>query len=659
MTNTIAFPAGVARKPAQLCEKCQPIFHQPLNFNERDDARWFEHHEDLVSLQSSADRGCSLCAQFLRGFQNFFSDDYVAKTGRVLLHSSWPEGCMMLNLTVRRRSTVPGKLTHRVWLRPTLNQGTSPIDSICMVGLKDLTLTAVDYDAPNLNISTADALPLCKLWLSECLGTHQTCHAPLTPAMLPTRLIDAGDKGPRLCLSGDIESDACYVALSHCWGSLDFLTLRKNNIDIFRKQIPNLALTKTFRDAIYITQYLGFRYVWIDSLCIVQDDKADWAQEADLMTGVYGGSTVTIAASSATDGSVGCFFNRPKTWRCQIHTGRDAGQILYDGVIEHSTTRLNIPLHSRAWAVQERYLSRRILHFYENEVFWECLWCCRCETFPNESIDRVHSNAFELSPKRITRLQWPHIINHYSQRKLTRSSDKLVAIGGLARLVHETSKDEYLGGMWRKNLEMQLCWTSGVQNQSKSETYTAPTWSWASSNAHVIPAEEDDGREEPDHLCIKIIEAKVHPALSNTFGGITAGVLRISCEILCKATICFGNWNESAIILDGVSRKVYISLDGLEEPPLGQTQLFNFYLLVVAAGGDGDRRNPRGLLLEPTGKKNGQYRRKGMFKDPKHPTNPSEFLGIFDKVDCRLRACDSVDVTLGNNGAKRYVIDIV
>jgi hypothetical protein len=441
------------------------------------------------------------------------------------------------------------------------------IDSICMVGLKDLTWTAIDYDAPNLNISTADALPLCKSWLSECLGTHQTCRASITLAMLPSRLIDVGDKGPRLCLSGDIESDACYVALIHCRGSLDFLTLTKNNVDIFRKQIPNLALTKTFQDAIYITRYLGFRYLWIDSLCIVQDDTADWAREAGLMTEVYGGSAVTIAASSATDGSVGCFFNRPKTWRCQIRASRDAGQMFYDGVTEHSLGPLNIPLHSRAWVVQERYLPRRILHFYKNEVFWDCLQSCKCETFPNELIDSIYTYAFSLSSKNITRLQWPHIVNYYSQRKLTRSSDKLVAIGGLARLIHETSKDEYLGGMWRNNLEMQLCLTSGLENQSKSKAYVALTWSWASSNAHVIPGEEDDGREEPDHLCIKIVEAKVNPAFSNNFGGITAGVLRISCEILCKATICYGALNESAIILDGVSRKVYISLDGLKELP--------------------------------------------------------------------------------------------
>jgi len=476
--------------------------------------------------------------------------------------------------------------------------------------------------------------------------------------MLPTRLIDVSDEGPKLCLSENIESDACYVALSHCWGSLDFLTLKKSNINIFQNQIPDSALTKTFSDAIHITQYLGFRYLWIDSLCIIQDDTADWAREAGLMTGVYGCSAITIAASSATDGSIGCFFSRPKTWRCQIRAGPNAEQILYD--VEYSHDRINIPLHSRAWVVQERYLSRRILHFYENEVFWECVQCCRCETFPNESVDRIHTYHFYLYPKRPTRRQWPQIVNYYSQRKLTRNTDKLIAIGGLARLIHQSSKDEYLGGMWRDKLEMQLCWTSGFEDHSVSKTYIAPTWSWASSTTHVIPAEEDDGREEPDRLCIEIIEAKVQPAFSDIFGGLTTGVLRLSCEILCKVTICLGSMHESAFILDGISHKVYVSLDGLDElPALGTTKLFDFYLLVVAAGGDGDRRHPRGLLLEPTGNQNGHYRRKGMFKDPQYPANPSEFLKIFNNVDYKLRLCDYVNATLGDDGATRYVIEIV
>ena len=283
------------------------------------------------------------------------------------------------------------------------------------------------------------------------------------------------DNRPRLCLSSDIEADACYVTLSHCWGSLDFLTLRKNNIDIFRKQIPNLALTQTFRDAIYITRYLGFHYLWIDSLCIVQDDTADWDRESALMAGVYGSSALTIAASSAADGSVGCFFNRPKTWRCQIRIGHDAGEVFYDGVADHSGSPLDIPLLTRAWVVQERYLSRRILHFSEDEVYWECLSDARSETFADEYVLRMHHPAFLLSPKRINRLQWPHIVNYYSARKLTRSSDKLVAIGGLARIIHEKTNDEYLGGMWRNNLEMQLCWTS---DKEKATTYMAPTWSW-------------------------------------------------------------------------------------------------------------------------------------------------------------------------------------
>ena len=124
--NTTAFPTGTARETAQLCAKCQPIFHQPLEFDEQNNPRYFEHHEDLMAFQSSADRGCSLCAQFLRGFDGISGDDTGLKTGQVRLSISWPEDCRALNLKIPHRSGVSEVLTYRVWLRPTFNQGTFP-----------------------------------------------------------------------------------------------------------------------------------------------------------------------------------------------------------------------------------------------------------------------------------------------------------------------------------------------------------------------------------------------------------------------------------------------------------------------------------------------------------------------------------------------------
>src|SRR5436190_220092 len=105
---------------------------------------------------------------------------------------------------------------------------------------------------------------------------------------VPTRLISIDDGNPRLRLSEELEKGLRYATLSHCWGTHKFLTLKTANLHLFRKQIPFDALTKTFRDAFHIAHYVGLFYLWIDSLCIIQDDPDDWKRESDLRMRVNG-----------------------------------------------------------------------------------------------------------------------------------------------------------------------------------------------------------------------------------------------------------------------------------------------------------------------------------------------------------------------------------
>jgi hypothetical protein len=92
----------------------------------------------------------------------------------------------------------------------------------------------------------------------------------------------------------------------------------RNNPEKFRVRIPLEGLTETFKDAIHTNRFLGLQYLWIDSLCILQDDPDDWMRESPSMSSVYGGATINIATSGAVDGSLGCFFDRHTSWRCQI-----------------------------------------------------------------------------------------------------------------------------------------------------------------------------------------------------------------------------------------------------------------------------------------------------------------------------------------------------
>ena len=200
---------------------------------------------------------------------------------------------------------------------------------------QDWDIEGLDYDSPWPHTSTGDSLPLCKVWLQECYKSHNGC-APSGARDLPTRLIYIAEITPRLCLSGELDKSIRYATLSHCWGLVKFPDLTTGSFGAFCQSIPSQALSKTFRDAIYIARYLGFSYLWIDSLCIFQDSEEDWARESSSMAKVYGGADLNIAASSARDGRDGCFFNRPSNWRCQVRVHTTEGEVLYDAVADQS-----------------------------------------------------------------------------------------------------------------------------------------------------------------------------------------------------------------------------------------------------------------------------------------------------------------------------------
>lgn len=160
-----------------------------------------------------------------------------------------------------------------------------------------------------------DSLGLARTWLNTCCESHAQCRSDSNGRLasnfqLPTRLLDIRSNVPRLTeTSNYIWVDRPhYATLSHCWGTEQFLCLTTDNVGrLTREGIALTELTKTFQDAITIARAVGLDYIWIDSLCIVQDDLGDWYKEAAAMSSVYSGSTLNIAASSAKSGKDGCF----------------------------------------------------------------------------------------------------------------------------------------------------------------------------------------------------------------------------------------------------------------------------------------------------------------------------------------------------------------
>ena len=216
-------------------------------------------------------------------------------------------------------------------------------------------------------------------WINDCIENHASCNKNQA-AHRPTRLLDV----VRFRSSGDIvliepeedpDDSIPYTTLSHCWGSPPSrpLTTTLGNLASRKERIRFDELPLTFRDAVTNTRKLKIPYLWIDSLCIIQDSPSDWKKEAGRMSIVYAGSICTLSALASKD-SNGGFFRVPKkesdfTVRYDLDLGAQRIRVF---PCEPSTWNLQGPLMDRAWTFQERELSRRILLFSRGELLWEC-----------------------------------------------------------------------------------------------------------------------------------------------------------------------------------------------------------------------------------------------------------------------------------------------
>lgn len=473
----------------------------------------------------------------------------------------------------------------------------------------------MDYGSSGPKANTIDALPLCKRWLEECETSHGCCRNS-TDNFLPTRLLYTGGSGPQLHLKDQIDSKIKYATLSHSWGLKKPQTLTSSTLDSFRQRIPPEALPKTFLDAIHVSKYLGFQYLWIDSLCIIQDSAEDWGRESSLMTQVYGNSALNIAATSGEDGDVGCFFDRERSWRCQARSSDR--RHLFDVYRWGWTRPRRDHLETRAWIVQERYLSQRSLHFAEEQIFWECDERPANETYPLEyptEIDKVHK-PYCLRKRPLARESWPGIVQKYAEGNLTKNSDKLIAIGGIAKLIHEHTQDDYIAGMWRKNLEDQLWWhvCAGHLGQRIPQS-TAPTWSWASINGCIkFPEDKDfaNGGGTRGRMCINVQDIQIGHPSQDRFGDVVNATIRLRCDFLHYAVIeDGGDLMFAKIHFDrGTADNVEVHFDCLDTQ--SETHFVHAYVIPIRKGVAESWTN--GLLLEPTGRERGQYRRLGYFR---------------------------------------------
>jgi hypothetical protein len=459
--------------------------------------------------------------------------------------------------------------------------------------------------------STRAALPRAQQRLKECSESHFQCKSSLRKR-IPTRLVSTAKNRVRL-VEGDFQRCLEYATLSHCWGNIKFLMLKKRNHKALQNHIPWGKLSKTFKDAIEIARELGFAYIWIDSLCIVQDDAEDWKRESSLMSDVYGGSGINIAASGAVDGRVGCYFERPQNQICQVQVKLGNRVNSYGCVTARMYHRFlsSMPLLGRGWAIQERLLPLRTLHFTSTEVFWECHQKTACETFIEQFPTSLtyHDSFFKKEP--LSRSMWCWIVERYSQCQLTYTKDKLVAISGVARIIQEQTRDQYVAGMWRKNLELQLCWYClpgpyALRQDQMAFPYRGPTWSWASLDCRIIMWEI--AYDEIKSTWIQVLDVHLQTLDYDPLGQLSRAQLRLSCFYLFDFDFkAPGGFGFGQIVIAGKSFRCQLTFDYLDGDK--QYKIQKAKAMPVLSAED----VVRGLLLAPTGKEQGQYQRIGCF----------------------------------------------
>lgn len=242
------------------------------------------------------------------------------------------------------------------------------------------------------------------------------------------------------------------------------------------------------------------RFLWIDSLCIVQDDTENWEKEAEKMASVYSNARLTLAAASARDSRDGLFSSAPAPEKRRVDTrGIDVGdrELYVRQVLPHFASdkfgwveSANLPLLGRGCVLQERLLSRRILYFSERELFWECMESIWCEC---GGIRSDETRKAPVMKKSEFGASWHRIIEAYTSLNLTKQSDKLPALSGIASQFHILlGKHTYLGGIWNNDLPDGLQWSVCEDEILVARTKLhAPTWSWSAVPNRVEFRDED------------------------------------------------------------------------------------------------------------------------------------------------------------------------
>ncbi|KAF5653272.1 hypothetical protein F25303_2444 [Fusarium sp. NRRL 25303] len=321
-------------------------------------------------------------------------------------------------------------------------------------------------------------------WVSECVTKHD-CPRPTTAGVpLPKRLIDVeGALEDPVRLIETRGDEYPYVCLSHRWGDPTHKQLKTTTrtVETHMNKIKWIHLPATFRDAVTVCRSMDIKYLWIDSLCILQSfaeitseelevTRQDFAKENSTMARTYQNSHFTISADLSDHMDSGFFSGEPVDEYRKVVTTDDGSvaSVYIRKPVNHYGDDTPC-LETRGWTLQEFLLPPRVLHFGKFDIAWRCKTRINCEcgdldrseTLAN-SWHRFHYMEELARPppndSKGSREWWERLVGQYSRRQLTNPADKLLALSGLAQQRKKVRGGVYLAGLWKDSLMYDLCW---------------------------------------------------------------------------------------------------------------------------------------------------------------------------------------------------------
>ncbi|KAI1825909.1 heterokaryon incompatibility protein-domain-containing protein [Xylaria intraflava] len=494
--------------------------------------REFRLHDTLDELIQSAGDGCDLCklcwtcfeqSRFLRDSKNLKYDERFADDNSVWLQGYVYPG-LRPNFMRELRDKAISNTIH-VYLGADFLRDDDANDkrNPNRMNVGELHIFADPGTPASLMFRgtwiTVDRNPqehirFTRRYIDSCQAIHKLCCLVSAKSkavlQMPTRLIDLGEskdrKSVRLVITRDSGIQAPYVALSYCWGrgGQSQPVLNDQNLEELLSYIDEEQLPKVHRDAFQLTRDLGYRYIWIDALCIIQRHKEDWENESKRMSHVYGSAELTIIAGRAADCEGGFLENRLRhsAGPCSIpflgeeapgHAdyligNRKLGEMGELGSVWITLPRSleDGPVSERGWCFQEVMLSSRAIIFGKEQIRFQCqelssredgsvdrsplyrVQNAQYRIHPPAPLDSSPSNSeseldaektYDKELRRWGLAYWyKDILLQYTRRETTDASDVFAALSGLVQDAKSKIRSRYIVGLWEVDMVRGLLW---------------------------------------------------------------------------------------------------------------------------------------------------------------------------------------------------------